>query len=141
MKRHSGLVRLSRQHHAALVLAKRAAHANEEDAAGIAAEIARAFETSLEPHFGAEEKCLLPLLAEAGKIAASVRTRKEHEELRKLAGEIAVGNSASLTRFGELLESHVRFEERELFPLAESVLSEEVLASLEACQQHLEQSS
>ena len=45
-----------------------------------------------------------------------------------LAAQCAAGEAAGLARFGTALEAHVRFEERELFPLAEAVLTPRELA-------------
>jgi hemerythrin-like domain-containing protein len=134
MKRHPSLVRLSREHHPALVLANRACRlgaAGGEPAMAMTAEVARALADELDPHFRIEEDGLLPALALAGQTALVERTLAEHEALRALAAGIAAGDPAGLGRFGELLEAHVRFEERELFPTAETVLSAETLAGID----------
>jgi hemerythrin-like domain-containing protein len=131
MKRAAGLVALSREHHAALVLAKRAqrgAAAEARAAAVFAAELAVIFARELEPHFRVEEEALLPALERAGQAAAVRRTLAEHAELRGLAAQCAAGETAGLARFGAALEAHVRFEEHELFPLAEAVLTPGELA-------------
>ena len=55
----------------------------------------------------------------------------EHEQLRSLVDEIA--RSASLQNinaFADLLEKHIRFEERVLFPYLETILPEEQLQSI-----------
>ncbi len=131
MRRAPGLVALSREHHAALVLAKRAQHsaaAEARAAAVFAAELVVIFARELEPHFRVEEEVLLPALDRAGQAAAVRRTLDEHAELRGLAAQCAAGETAGLARFGTALEAHVRFEERELFPLAEAVLTPRELA-------------
>lgn len=131
MRRAPGLVALSREHHAALVLAKRAQRnsgTEPRSAATFAAELAVIFAGELEPHFRVEEEALLPALARAGEVAAVQRTLDEHAELRGLAAQCAAGEAAGLARFGTALEAHVRFEERELFPLAEAVLTPRELA-------------
>ncbi len=125
MKRSPALVRLSREHHAALVLAKRAqraADADAESARRFGATLAERFATELDPHFRIEEESLLPALNKAGGGELTPRTLAEHRELRALLADAGSGDGASLRRFGELLEAHVRFEERELFARAESVL-------------------
>lgn len=134
MKRHPGLIRLSREHHSALALAKRARRfggETTEAAAGLLAEVAQAFAVELEPHFLAEESGLLAALDAAGQAALAERALADHQALRALARRLAAGDTASLCRFGEVLEAHVRFEERELFPHAESILPPEVLADLD----------
>lgn len=134
MKRHPGLQKFSREHHAALVLAKRAQRLGggaAEAAVRFAAEAAQACSTELEPHFSAEEDGLLPALAAAGETALVNRTLADHEALRALACRLAAGDVAGLRRFGELLAAHVRFEERELYPRAESTLPAEALADID----------
>lgn len=125
MKRSAALVRFSREHHPALVMAKRLRSAGDDPTA--LSQLADAFNASfaaeLEPHFCAEEARLLPLLAAAGETALVDRTRREHAEMRALAAEIRRGTAGSLRPLGQLLEAHVRFEERELFAVAEAVLS------------------
>jgi uncharacterized protein (DUF2249 family) len=53
--------------------------------------------------------------------------------LRALAHATGQDDPARLASFGLLLEAHVRFEERELFPLAEAILPAAALAAVAAC--------
>lgn len=136
MKRSKPLLKLSREHHTALVLAKRAqrlAGLESEDAITFVLQLAGIFAQELEPHFQIEEKLLLPALNDAGAVEIAQRTHAEHDELRELLQRI--GHDAPATTdlggFGVLLEKHVRFEERELFPLTESLLPTAILATLE----------
>lgn len=134
MKRCNSLAWLSRQHHAALVLAKRAQRAgtgSTEAARQLMAHAVETFERELDPHFQVEEDVLLPLLMTAGETDRVRRTLAEHEELRHLINRLRAQDVASLRRFGDALEAHVRFEERELFAVAESILAPEALAILE----------
>jgi hemerythrin-like domain-containing protein len=132
MKRHPSLVQLSREHHSALVLAKRAQRADPAtpEARRLTAGVAPTFARELEPHFRIEEQALLPLLAKAGEVALVERTLAEHLTLRSLAERLAAGEVAALASFGRALEEHVRFEERELFLGAESRLGPDALAKL-----------
>lgn len=139
MKRSAALTQLSREHHTALVLAKRAqrlARGAPADAEAFMEALGASFAEELEPHFQVEEASLLVALDNAGDIervrALTQRTRADHEALRELAQRIGRQDFASLGRFGELLDAHVRFEERELFNVAESVLSPQALADVEA---------
>lgn len=123
MKRSPTLVQLSREHHTALSLALRIEKATTDSAqAAIAATLPALFRGELEPHFQEEEGTLLPALKLAGETAAVERTLQEHARLRDLAAAIRQGAIPALAEFGLLLRAHVRFEERELFPLAERVL-------------------
>jgi iron-sulfur cluster repair protein YtfE (RIC family) len=124
MKRSDALVGLSREHHTALSLARRGRLAATSGDTGSVAEMAalalERFRTELGPHFAEEERWLLPALAEAGEAALVERTLAEHAELARLAENLAVPSAEGLLAFAEALGAHVRFEERELFPAAET---------------------
>lgn len=132
MKRGDGLAPLSREHHAALVLAKRLAAAQRAPALreGLAVAVTDTFARELEPHFQTEEAALLPLLMEAGEAELVARTLREHDELRELVLRVRAGDADALWPFGAKLDAHVRFEERKLFPVAEAVLPPQALASV-----------
>ena len=123
MKRHEQLQDLSREHHLALKLALLARRALESDdplkIQAAAATCATAFVSHLEPHFVREETDVLPMLAQAGETALVERTLSEHDEMRRLAARLPTADPVTLERFGELLGAHVRFEERELFEVAQ----------------------
>lgn len=127
MKRHVQLLELSREHHAALKLARDAQRAaTSGDAAQIrelAQRVVDCFAVELDPHFCVEEGGLLAFLAQAGESLAVQRTLDEHRELRQLAAALRAPEAAALQRFGELLAAHVRFEERELFEIAQARLA------------------
>jgi hemerythrin-like domain-containing protein len=123
MKRHQQLQELSREHHSALKLAlhaKRAALSG--DSAQISASASaciHAFGLELNPHFVAEETALLPLLAKEGEHALVQRTLGEHAAMRTLVQQLEQPSASVLGDFAELLNAHVRFEERELFAVAQ----------------------
>ena len=123
MKRSPALLQLSREHHTALSLALRITKANEPAALErLLATVPALFSGELEPHFQEEERSLLPQLAQAGETALVARTLDDHAQLRALAAAIAGVDAAALAPFGTLLQAHVRFEERELFVVAEQRL-------------------
>lgn len=123
MKRSPALLKLSREHHTALSLAMRIEKAGDAHAqSAVQAILPAIFRRELEPHFQEEENTLLPQLAKAGEAALVKRTLQEHADLRWLAVLIANGDLAALPAFGKLLRAHVRFEERELFMVAQRVL-------------------
>ena len=144
MKRHESLVPLSRDHHGALILAKllqKGAPAYKglpTDIPGKATYARRFFEEELLPHFAAEEKSLLMYAGGVnGEIDALLGTMQaQHRQLRILFSNIAVATDLAqhLDSTGYLLESHVRMEERELFPLIQDHCTAEqlqhILASL-----------
>lgn len=129
MKRDKRLQDLSREHHRALQLALQARRAAESgDPARVAATIAiclTAFSSELDPHFVVEETALLPRLVAAGEDDLAEQFVSDHAALRRFAADLEKPQSAgaaTLRAFAERLTAHVRFEERELFPVLESLL-------------------
>jgi hemerythrin-like domain-containing protein len=141
LKRAPELTDLSRDHHLALVLARRcerAAADSGDDAQLTEAweDVKAAFSVELEPHFCVEEQLLLPSLTSAGETALVERTQREHARLRDLVRLEA--EREVLREFGTLLRAHVRFEEQALFPCAERVSSPENLAAVATASAALE---
>lgn len=136
MRRSAALRDLSDDHHVALVLALRARRsAVGGDAQAIAAawlDAERRLEVELEPHFAIEERWLAPPLEAAGEAALTARLHDDHAALRAALAPDAPRDAAALAAFGERLAAHVRFEERELFPIAERRLPVAALAAIEA---------
>lgn len=111
---------MSREHHAALVLAR---HASEcVDPAGVREQVLHQWHREIASHFSAEEQILLPALVAAGAQAPADLALRQHARLRELARRLDVGDTTALKAWGEAMREHVRFEERELFPLAERIL-------------------
>lgn len=127
MKRHPDLLQLSREHHAALKLAlhaRRAAESGDPDGRReIAQRIANFFSAELDRHFRVEEQGVLVRLKAIGEHDVARRALEEHDEMRRLIGALSYPDARRLLTFADLLGAHVRFEERELFPLAEAALA------------------
>lgn len=134
-KRHPSLVPLSREHHVALLLAFRLVHglppsrqANDSPQAQ-ARDTVRFFQTKLVTHFRAEEQALFPLIRKTQPHAIPLidTLLAEHADMRARVQALEQADPAELpaqlTAFGQLLERHVRSEERELFPLCEARLT------------------
>lgn len=121
MKRSPALISLSREHHTALVWAKRIA-ATPPDAATLdhwVATICGPFGAALRVHFAEEEQLLPPALGPVNA-ALTQRLLAEHTALIALIARLDSGDRSALTEFGDLLARHVRFEEREVFPCFEA---------------------
>ncbi|MBZ0106062.1 MAG: hemerythrin domain-containing protein [Sulfuricella denitrificans] len=133
MKRHFALQALSREHHQALVLAstcKRAAQSgNTEKVFETCDRVAREYDADMAAHFMHEEKSLLPLLLEAGEKELTERTLNEHESLRAMVESLRKRDTSVLGDFGKLLSDHVRFEEQELFSIAENRVPDALLVA------------
>jgi hypothetical protein len=115
MKRHARLAQLSREHHTALRLGRHLL------AGGAQAELGAEL-PAIEAHFAEEERDLLPLLDTDRHAALAHRLRAEHAQLRHLL--VAALNGADQAKAGQALIDHVRFEERELFPVLETLFEE-----------------
>ena len=138
MKRAPQLRDLSEDHHHGLVLARKAklAASGQEGSSGpeIWAEVEAVFKRELEPHFEIEESLIGEALRAAGESQLAQRLVDEHEALRQFLLPRHRRTVDDLRRFGELLEQHIRFEERELFQVAqEKLTSDELGAVAKAC--------
>ncbi len=140
MKRHPSLHPLSRDHHHALVQARKLSlAAAEPDSNGLAqagANFADYWKSDLQAHFAQEEQILLPLLARHTSPDGSEikETLRQHTEIARLVTELKdklarreTLEATLLEALGEALRRHIRFEESELFPALESLATEEEL--------------
>jgi hemerythrin-like domain-containing protein len=133
MKRVDQLTPLSKDHHQSLVLAnrcKKLAIATDESAkCALREQIVAEFPGRWERHFEIEEITLFLL----GKRypdqlgALIIELEQEHAQLRALYRKLKDGDNSQLSAFGELLGSHTRKEERQLFELVQDVFSEQEL--------------
>lgn len=139
MKRHPDLREFSDDHHQGLVNALRLKRTAAGDGV-ISEEVARAFlkfwqeDTSI--HFRKEEEVLLPVMARHGgdlEQDSVIQMLLQHARIRglvmQISEELDLGDiqRETLQALGEQLETHIRLEERVLFPAIEESLSEEAL--------------
>lgn len=124
MKRALALRPLSRDHLKALIAAKRLREAT--DAEQGARTFLEFWQLEGRHHFRVEEEVLLPGWALAAPVdkPGVARMLDEHLAIRREALRIEAGEASlqELRELGVLLEAHVRFEERQLFPLIEAAL-------------------
>jgi iron-sulfur cluster repair protein YtfE (RIC family) len=128
-KRHEGLMPLTHDHHHALAQARRlrvTAKESDEERLGQAREFLDFFGSETLTHFREEEEVVFPLIvdqseAEPSLIRLMVEHLRIHAGVRDLRAEVAAGTVASgtLTNIASLLEEHIRFEEKTVFPLIE----------------------
>lgn len=134
-KRHPSLAPLSRDHHHGLALALRLRQGRKallvdgwtHDPARQARRVLRFAGEELAPHFAAEEEALFPFVRarviEVGPLLE--RLIGEHRLLEamlaQLAGVEGPPPAGLLEEIGAHLESHIRAEERELFPACENL--------------------
>lgn len=142
MKRHPALISLSHDHHHGLVAARRLGRAADTPEAPARAQAVRefiaAFSRDTLQHFHEEEQGAFPLLARyaGAEEPLLVRAQEDHLELQALAARLAQDleserADASLMRVvADRLQTHIRLEERELFPLLEQVAPAAELGAL-----------
>lgn len=88
------------------------------------------WQNHIKPHFFQEEKILAPYLDPANPLA--VKLKNDHNNIREMV--LTIDREADRFDFFwlcNLLESHIRFEERELYPFIEKNLSPEQLKEIE----------
>ena len=131
VKRSTELVPLSREHHEALVLARRACepHRPHAEPAQLRSHILRRWTEHFAPHFALEERVLFPALREAGALPAADEACAQHAHIRSLIEQMRGGDPDALPAWGDALREHVKWEERTLFPLAERLLDLPALAA------------
>ena len=130
--RHPSLVLLSHDHHHGLALALRCrkqslGQIKPMGAEGLrerAKEFLEFYRANLVAHFKAEEQLLFPLMRATvpGWETLIAELIKNHEQIRQSVSQLEAGTGLAKLIFdlGDLLERHIRKEERELFPLFEA---------------------
>ena len=138
MKRHPYLREFSDDHHQGLVMARRLrkAASGEEQPEQVASYFLEFWTEETEPHFVKEENALLPVLVRYGMRLDNeslVSMFVQHHYIRTLAARLELDltrqdvERETLGELGELLDKHIRLEEREVFPMVEEFLTEEAL--------------
>jgi hypothetical protein len=130
LRRHNSLKPLSREHHDGLLLCWKMRRGLQRNISPlrISRYTRHFFTTRLWPHFALEERVLFPLLGKSGLVA---KAKAEHRRI----GQLFLipepdGPTLELTR--QLLEKHIRFEERVLFAeLQEKVQDADLERALE----------
>jgi hemerythrin-like domain-containing protein len=134
VKRSESLTPLSHDHHQALYQAMRLRRASQGDFAEVRSGALEFWSTHGALHFRIEEELLLPAFArhaDPDQEAVS-RVLVDHVWIRERFAALTEERLGleDAKRLGERLESHVRHEERVLFPLIEGALPAEELSEL-----------
>jgi len=133
--RHHTLIPLSREHHDGLLLAwrLRTGDLSSREPSLKARHAAAFFESRLVAHFDAEERVLFAAVRGALGENASLLDEliAEHRTMAAQAAKLRGGATNEVAPFCDLLERHIRTEERRLFPLIEARVDEASLAALE----------
>ncbi|HET7008181.1 MAG TPA: hemerythrin domain-containing protein [Candidatus Binatia bacterium] len=130
--RDPSLLPLSHDHHHGLALALRCRKQalgqikpmGPEGVRERAQEVLEFYRANLLAHFKAEEEVLFPLMREqvAGCGDMLDQLVRDHQQLHRAMPQLeaGVGLAKLIFDLGDLLERHIRKEERELFPLFEA---------------------
>jgi len=136
MKRTNQLQPLSREHHLGLVLSRRAKVCanNVEDIAKHWTALTDYINQNMTNHFKVEDDLILAKLegyrASHPQVAQVIdKIAEQHQKLYQLIGLPSL-SAAQVQELANALYDHIRFEERELFPLAQHVLSEQELDAI-----------
>jgi hemerythrin-like domain-containing protein len=142
--RHSSLIPLSHDHHHGLALALRCrkqalGQLKPTGASGLrerSKEFLAFYRDHLVEHFRAEEEILFPLLRSSVPQSEVIidELKVEHDEIRRAVPQLetGIGTAKLIFDLGDLLERHIRKEERELFPLFERHVEKTRAESIEA---------
>ena len=118
MKRHAALEPFSRDHNVGLILAREMTRNDP----GVVEKAMAVWHDEMRDHFEMEEQ----LLTELASPESAERLVEEHRLYAAHIRQIEQGNvdDSVLREMGSLLETHIRWEEREFFPEIESRASE-----------------
>lgn len=140
LRRHAALLPLSRDHHDVLVQAlwlRRAAAGRPDALRRAAADFLAYYREEMLGHMADEEEVLQPACGPSLADGAQ-RIRSEHAEIRALADRVAgtLDDAGALgpiaLELAQLLDDHVRFEERAFFMRVQEALDPEALTALGA---------
>jgi len=141
MKRHKSLYSLSHDHHHGLILAnliKKNAPGYKnlpKTFEGKVEYLINFYETELINHFREEEEILFPAVKGRNENLDNLFKDifDDHNQFHSLIKKIKVKADVELLdNFGNLLDDHIRKEERELFRLVQEVLNDDELQKLES---------
>ena len=140
MKRHPALIPLSREHHGALILARLLQKdapvykGLPTDIQGKAEYAYKFYQEELVKHFEDEERVLKLVTGVESNLDLMIKTiYREHQELHELFQSIDNHPDLinHLDQIGKTLETHIRKEERELFPLIQETCNEDLMIKVD----------
>ncbi|MBS1496793.1 MAG: hemerythrin domain-containing protein [Bacteroidetes bacterium] len=131
IKRNENIVLLSKDHHFALLFCWKIRNGLKQKASlqRIHDYILYFWNSHLHTHFKEEENILFKGINDP----LVVQAQQQHAEISALIDLIHTGKNVSEEQYNHLadmVDAHIRFEERDLFPRLESILSAEALSSI-----------
>lgn len=137
IKRSKQLAPLSREHHDGLLFSWKIRQGLENGTsfAKLREYTIWFWQHHIRPHFFQEEKILIPYMPAGHPLAAQLKS--EHAHIRELILHLdKEADKQTFTILSDLLDKHIRFEERQLFTFLEEILTAE---QLDVIQQQLEE--
>ena len=128
--RDENLYVFSHEHHHGLIFAVRLRKAHQANAETLKRYIKDFWEDSLDAHFNNEENSFLNYIT---NVELKHRFLSEHKQIRALYQDIKEGDNDTVEKskqFGILINDHIRFEERILFPWLQENLSKDELVRI-----------
>lgn len=122
MKRNENIILLSRDHHFGLLCSWKVRQGIKKgiEISRITKYVLYFWKSHLQEHFREEEQLLIPYLEDE----LSNRIQSEHRQIEAAISGLEHHESTdSLSDFADLLEQHIRFEERTWFPHLEEHLN------------------
>lgn len=135
IKRHTALKPLSREHHHGLLLCWkiRTGIKKEREVLRIWSYVNWFHDNYLAQHFEAEENYIYPILGNENELVK--KAVSEHQKIRHLI-QAETQSYKNLNLIAEILENHIRFEERSLFNEIQAIATKEQLQQIN--RQHTE---
>jgi len=135
MKRNKNLMELSRDHHHGLLLGWKIKQGFKYNVAlqEIVSYIDHFARHALFPHFEEEEEQLFVYLPDDNEYRK--RAIADHQKIKRLIADICASkwiDEAALLNLADIIETHIRFEEREMFPYMEVTLPAQQLEEIGA---------
>lgn len=130
IKRSENLVVLSHEHHHGLVFCTRLKKAHQTDAKTLKLFVNNFWVNDLVPHFTNEEKWFLPEM-ENNEIKEQFIT--EHQQIKELVNRIRnspIEVVELAIELSQVLNNHIRFEERIMFPYLEKTIATNKLVEI-----------
>lgn len=131
LKRDENLVIFSHEHYHGLLFCTRLKKAENTTDKILKQYILDFWEKYLIPHFENEEKLFLPLFDKKKNEEIKTQFLSEHQQLKTMIKEISNFDIHQFsTQFSTILNNHIRFEERKMFPWLQKNLLKEELKSI-----------
>lgn len=134
IKRNKNIQPLSREHHFGLLFCWkiRTGIKKNVEVNRIVKYVDYFFDTYMEQHFKTEET----LLFNQVKHDMCKKAYDDHQQIKSIITSVLQGNGDTIENLRELadrVDEHIRFEERNLFPLLESLLADAQLKGIGKC--------